>query len=133
MSVRDISPQEVQGRSLIDELLARVGDAESDANRPAAAAHFMLKTIGGENMPEKPQKEFRAGSVRATIWEQKRTKDDREFVTQSVTVERRYKDDAANEWRSTNSFNTSDLPNIVVVVTKAYEFLTLKERDPAKE
>lgn len=85
-------------------------------------------------MAEKPKREFRAGSVRAMVREHQRTtKDNREFVAQAVTIERRYRDGNTGEWRSTNSFNVRDLPNVIVVAGKAFEFLRLKVRDPAEE
>ena len=81
-------------------------------------------------MSEKPKKEYRAGSVRATIWENDRAdKDGQKFTVASVQIERRYPDQDGN-WQSTNSFRKADLPLVQVVTAKAFEYLTVSERDP---
>jgi len=79
---------------------------------------------------DKPIKDFRAGSVRASIWRD-------ELVSQgaeprevfSVRVERRYKD-AAGSWQSSTRFNRLDLADLEPVAFKAREFLSVKQREP---
>ena len=90
-----------------------------------------VQEAGGESMA-KPLKEFASGSVRATIWENEREKDNQKFTTHTVRVERTYKDQNG-EWQSTNGFRKSDLPNVELVVRKAFEFLTMREREPQDE
>jgi len=84
------------------------------------------------NVENKPIKEFRAGSVRATLWENSRSKDDREFSVISVTIERRYQD-GQGEWKATNSFSRNELPLVQLVAAKAFEFIAVTERDPRQE
>ncbi len=56
---------------------------------------------------DKPVKEFRAGSVRASIWRDEAVGDnDETFRVFSVRVERRYKD-AEGNWQSTSRFKRS--------------------------
>ena len=83
-------------------------------------------------MAEKPKKEFRAGSVRATLWENEREKNGQKFTVASVQIERRYRD-KEGEWRSSASFGKTDLPLLQLVAAKAFEFLTVSERDPNGE
>jgi len=74
-----------------------------------------------------PEKKFKAGPVSATIWKNKGTKKDgetAEFYT--ITVDRNYKDKEDN-WKSTHSLRINDLPKASLVISKAYEYLTLKE------
>ena len=80
----------------------------------------------------KPIKEFRAGSVRASIWENERENGDQKYTVHSVQVERRYKDKDGN-WQSSTGFGKNDLPKLALVVQKAYEHLTMSERDPQEE
>jgi hypothetical protein len=47
-------------------------------------------------------------------------------------VERTYKDQDDN-WQATNGFRQGDLPNIELVVRNAFEFLTIRERQPREE
>lgn len=78
---------------------------------------------------EKPVKEFKAGSVRASVWENHREKNGQKFNVQSVRIERRFRDQEGN-WKSSNSFGTRELPLLQVVVAKAFEHLVLNEREP---
>ena len=90
---------------------------------------------GGDRMGQgdKPIKEFRAGSVRASIWQDQAVgENDETFNVFSVRVERRYKDSEGN-WQSTTRFKRADLADLELVVFKAREFISLNERDPAKE
>ena len=77
-----------------------------------------------------PVKKFRAGAVSATIWENKQQKDGTEFVVSSIAIERSYTD-KSGAWQSTNSLRTADLPKAALVLTKAYEYLVLGEKNEA--
>jgi len=83
-------------------------------------------------MPEKniPEKRFSTGAISATVWKNKgiskRTGEEVEFNT--VTLQRRYQD-KNGEWQTSNSLRVNDLPKAILVLNKAYEYLTLKEQD----
>jgi len=82
---------------------------------------------------DKPVKEFRAGSVRASIWQDEIAgKDDESFSVFSVRIEKRYKD-ASGNWQSTSRFKRGDLADLELVAFKAREFISLNEREPEKE
>ena len=82
---------------------------------------------------DKPIKEFRAGSVRASIWQDEKSgKDDETFSVYSVRIEKRYKDTAGN-WQSTTRFKRVDLADLELVVFKAREYISLAEREPGNE
>ena len=74
-----------------------------------------------------PIKEFRAGMAHASIWGKTVKRGDRSWTEHSIRVLKEYKDDRAGEWRTTTYFRTEDLPKLALVVSKAYEFLTLRE------
>ena len=74
----------------------------------------------------KPIQKFKAGGVQAAIWNNEAEKDGEKTEFQSVTLQRIYKD-KAGEWKTAASFKATDLPKAMVVLGKAYEFLTLKE------
>jgi hypothetical protein len=82
---------------------------------------------------DKPVKEFRVGSVRASIWQDEIAgKDDEPFNVFSVRIEKRYKD-ATGNWQSTTRFKRGDLADLELVVFKAREFISLNEREPEKQ
>lgn len=88
------------------------------------------KTISGKNLPEN---KFRAGPIVATIWSNSAINKSGEKVTyKTVSFERTYKD-KNDEWQTTNSLRTNDLPKAIVVLTKAYESLILAEAVTGEE
>lgn len=80
----------------------------------------------GSNLPEK---KFRAGAISATVWRNTITKKDGSPADiMTVSFDRRYKDKETEEWKSTKSLRSSDLPKAVVVLNKAYEYLVLNSQ-----
>jgi hypothetical protein len=76
-----------------------------------------------------PEKEFRAGGVSATVWNNQQMINGNKMDVKSVQIQRNYLDDK-KEWKKTSSFKTNDLPKLVAVATEAFKYLTLKEREP---
>lgn len=69
---------------------------------------------------------FKCGAIVATIWENEAEKGS----YNTISLERRYKD-KNDEWKSTGSMRTSDIPKANLALAKAYEFLTnVEEIDP---
>jgi hypothetical protein len=92
---------------------------------PGAKAPSVDDVMGQKH----PEKKFKAGAITATIWKNKGTSsigEPTEYFT--VSFERTYKD-KSGAWKKTNSLRQMDLPRAVLVLNKAYEFLTLKEGD----
>ncbi|MBN2881541.1 hypothetical protein JXM83_05830 [Candidatus Woesearchaeota archaeon] len=71
-----------------------------------------------------PTKKFIAGPVSATVWTNKTKEEDGEYKT--ISIDRNYKDSDGN-WKSTNVLRSSDIPRAILVLNKAYEFITLKQ------
>jgi hypothetical protein len=94
------------------------------------AVGFHIQEKGGDKM--KPLKEFAAGSVRATIWENERENGDETYTAFAVQVERTFKDQY-DTWQATNRFRRRDLPDLELFVRKAHEFVALREREPQEE
>jgi len=81
---------------------------------------------------DKPVKEFRAGSVRASIWQDEVAgKGDEPWSVYGVRIEKRYKD-AQGQWESTTRFKRADLADLELVVLKGREFISLTEREPGE-
>jgi hypothetical protein len=80
-----------------------------------------------------PEKEFRAGLVRATVWRNTRKNGaGQEFEALSVRVERRYQDKDGN-WQSTSSFRPAELPKVALVVQKAFEYAALEAGEAGQQ
>ena len=76
---------------------------------------------------ERPIKEFRAGTVVAAIWVSKTAVNGRSAAQHLIRVQKRYRDDRKGEWKTTTYFRPDELPKLSLVVSRAYEFLTLRE------
>ena len=76
---------------------------------------------------DRPIKEFRAGTVVAAIWVSKTAVNGRSTAQHSIRVQKRYRDDRTGQWKTTTYFRPDELPKLALVVSRAYEFLTLRE------
>ena len=70
-----------------------------------------------------PVAKFKHGSVEAAIFENEIKKDGKTFTIRKVVVQRNYLD-RNDRWQSTSSLDINDVPKAVLVLSKAYEFLT---------
>ena len=77
----------------------------------------------------KPQKEFRAGAVRAAVQtDQRQTAEGRPFGSRRIQLERRYKD-LQGSFQSTHCLDLNDLPKAILALMKAYEYLILRNAE----
>ena len=89
-----------------------------------------VQDIMGKKLPEK---KFRAGPVSATIWSNHgKDSEGKETTYKTVSFERSYMDKEGN-WQTTNSLRTGDLPRAVLVLNKAYEYLSLTDGEHHEE
>ncbi len=72
-----------------------------------------------------PEKKFRAGAISATVWKNQAEKDGKTVEYRTVSFERNYLN-KNNEWKTTSSLRLNDLPKAVLVLQKAYEYISLK-------
>jgi hypothetical protein len=84
-----------------------------------------VNDVMGKKLPEA---KYRSGAINATIWANETVKDGKKVVYKSVSFERSYKD-KNDEWQTTNSLRTQDIPKAILVLTKAYEHLALNASD----
>ena len=75
----------------------------------------------------KPVKVFKAGAVRASVFENEKTNSSGEpYASYRVVIEKRYKD-SNDVWKSTHGFAVgNELPKAVLVMQKAYEYVVLQ-------
>jgi len=80
---------------------------------------------------KKPVKVFKAGGVKAAIWENTIKRDGKQIIVNSVQIDRTYMQ--GDEYKQTNSFNTQDLPKLDLVTRLAFEFLTMRDQESDKD
>ena len=72
-----------------------------------------------------PEKKFRAGTVSATVWQNKgKNREGEGVIFRTVSLQRGYKD-REGTWKNTASLRANDLPRVTVVLQKAYEYLVM--------
>ena len=74
-----------------------------------------------------PEKKFSTGVITATVWQNQGKGRNEETVSyRTVSMQRRYKD-KNGVWQTANSLRINDLPKASLVLSKAYEYLVLRE------
>jgi len=70
-----------------------------------------------------PVAKFKHGSVEAAIFENEIKKDGKTFTVLKAVFQRNYLD-KNDKWQSTSSLDVNDVPKAILVLSKAYEFMT---------
>ena len=78
----------------------------------------------------KPEKEFRCGQVRASVWLNERNVQGEVVNIYSVRIEKAYKD--GDDWKSTTSFAVDDLPMVALVASEAYKHIRLRTKESSE-
>ena len=82
----------------------------------------------------RPAKEFKAGTIKAAIWEDEREDQGRIVVKHSVKIQKRFFYKNTGDWHDTDYFFPNDLPRLCLVAAKAFEHIALREseKDPGE-
>ena len=70
----------------------------------------------------KPEKVFKMGAVRASIFRNVIEREGRAVPLAKVIIEVRYKD-KSGEWKGSNSLSLNELPKAITALQQAYEYL----------
>ena len=76
-------------------------------------------------MSNKPERVFQHGGVKAAIFANEHEKDGESFTKKSISVQRVYRD-KEGMFKTTTSLDVNDLPKAVLVLQKAFDYLTVK-------
>lgn len=76
---------------------------------------------------QRPDTEFRAGTISAAIWKKAEFRDGRSVTQHSIRIQKRYKDERTGEWKTTTFFRPDDMPKLVLVANEVYKHTTLRE------
>jgi hypothetical protein len=70
----------------------------------------------------KPEKVFKMGAVRASVFVNEIVRDGMPVALRKVVIEVRYRD-KEGKWQGTNSLSINDLPKAITALQQAYEYL----------
>ena len=80
---------------------------------------------GGAQMSNRPEKVFQHGGVKAAIFVNEHDKDGQSFTKKRISVQKVYRD-KEGMFKTTTSLEVNDLPKAVLVLQKAFDYLTVK-------
>ena len=78
-------------------------------------------------MPQ-PEITFRHGSCQASIFSNEYKQDGETRTVRTVSFQRRFRD-RKGEWQASASLRAEDIPKAVLILQKAYEYLTVGQQD----
>lgn len=79
----------------------------------------------------KPERVFRMGAVRASIFRNTLECDGESVPIPKVIIEVRYKD-RTGKWQGTNSLSINEVPKAMLALQKAYEYLVSSDPDESR-
>ena len=80
----------------------------------------------------KPIKDFRSGNIQASIWRNEVDKDGHTVVRHSVRIQKQFRNDDG-DYQETTYYFRDDIPRLILVAQKAFEFISLSESKEAEE
>jgi len=80
----------------------------------------------------KPEKVFKIGAVRASIFRNAIERQGKQVMMPKVILEVRYLD-KSGQWKGTNSLSLNEVPKAVLALQKAFEYLSEKKEGPASQ
>lgn len=88
------------------------------------------KAPAAEEKKNKPVMTFRAGGMKASIWENKKSEEEGTYL--SCSLVRSYMD-KNNKWQETNTLRSHDIAKAQLVLSKAFEYMNLSVSETAEE
>jgi len=80
----------------------------------------------------KPIKDFRADGIQASVLRNEAEKDGHTVVRHSVKIQKQYRKEDG-DYENTEYYFRDDLPKLILVAQKAFEYIALKESQDAEE
>jgi hypothetical protein len=80
----------------------------------------------------KPIKDFRSGNIQASVWRNEVDKDGQTVVRHSVRIQKQFRKEDG-DYQDTNYYFRDDLPKLILVAQKSFEFIALRESKDAEE
>jgi len=77
-------------------------------------------------------KDFRSGNIQASVWRNEADKDGQTVVRHSVRIQKQFRNDGG-DYQETNYYFRDDIPKLILVAQKAFEFIALSESKESEE
>ena len=76
----------------------------------------------------KPEKRFRCGGCEAAVFENEITRGGKAVKVKKTAIQKRYKS-ATQGWQTTYSLDVNDIPKMILVLSRAYEYLVMGQKN----
>jgi len=76
-------------------------------------------------MSNKPERIFQNGGVKAAVFTNEHEKDGESFTTSRISLQKVYRD-KEGMFKTTTSLDVNDLPKAILVLQKAFDYLTAR-------
>lgn len=73
----------------------------------------------------RPEKRFRCGGCDAAVFENEISRGGKTLKVKKVSFQKRYKN-SEGEWKTTYSLDVNEIPKAILVLSKAYEYLVIR-------
>ncbi|MEK6677585.1 MAG: hypothetical protein AABZ47_18270 [Planctomycetota bacterium] len=77
----------------------------------------------------KPSAKFKAGGVSVALWPTEITANGRTITVLKASLDKRYKDNATGEWKSSSSLSRNEVGQAVLCLVRAYAAMMEKSTD----
>lgn len=74
----------------------------------------------------KPVKSFKAANIEASVWRQEVERNGQIVMRHSVRIQKQYRN-KDGDYEKTDYYFRDDLPKLILVAQKAFDFIALKE------
>lgn len=75
---------------------------------------------------DKPVKSFKAANIEASVWRKEVEQNGKINVRHSVRIQKQYRN-KDGDYEKTDYYFRDDLPKLILVAQKSFDFVTLKE------
>lgn len=80
----------------------------------------------------KPVKSFKAANIEASVWRQEVERNGQIVMRHSVRIQKQYRN-KDGDYEKTDYYFRDDLPKLILVAQKAFDFVALKESADTNE
>lgn len=85
-----------------------------------------------EQHKDRPIKDFRSGNIQASVWRNEVEDKGKTVVRHSVRIQKQFRKEDG-DYQDTNYYFRDDLPKLILVAQKSFEFIALRESKDAEE
>ncbi|MFH2106519.1 MAG: DUF1670 domain-containing protein [Candidatus Micrarchaeota archaeon] len=83
------------------------------------------------DVKNKPVKAFKAGGIQSSIFKhvrQAQSGENAAFISYNAQITKQFYDKNSEEWKGTTNFDANDLPKLILVAQKSYDYMVSEDK-----